>query len=49
MEIAGIVLILTALFICWALCASIPSDPEEDEEQEKYLKEWREKHGDKSR
>ena len=28
----------------WAICASVPHDPAEDEEQEKYLKEWREKH-----
>ena len=28
----------------WAICASIPHDPAEDEEQEKYLKEWKEKH-----
>lgn len=35
-------------FIRWALCASIPPDPEEDEEQERYLKEWRKKHEDKS-
>ena len=28
----------------WAICASITHDPVEDDEQEKYLKEWREKH-----
>ena len=28
----------------WAIYASIPHDPDEDDEQEKYLKEWREKH-----
>ena len=28
-----------------AICASIPHDPAEDEEQEEYLKEWRKKHG----
>ena len=28
----------------WTICASIPRDPAKDEEQEKYLKEWREKH-----
>lgn len=30
---------------CWAICASIPHDPAEDEEQEKYLKKWKEKYG----
>lgn len=28
-----------------AICASIPKEPWEDEEQEEYLKEWRKKHG----
>lgn len=44
MEIVGILLILTVLFICWALCASIPTDPQEDEEQERYLAEWERRH-----
>lgn len=41
------VAIVTAIIMAaagWSICASIPHDPAEDEEQEKYLKEWREKH-----
>ena len=40
MEIAFIAFIVVAGLICWALCTSIQKDPEDDEEQEKYLKEW---------
>lgn len=40
MEIVFIAFIVVAGLICWALCASIPKDPEDDEEQGKYLKEW---------
>lgn len=29
---------------CWALCASIPLYPGEDEEQERYLTEWERRH-----
>ena len=28
----------------WAICASIPHDPAEDEEQEKYLEDWKRRH-----
>ena len=42
MEIVLIVVFFGLL--CWALCAVTPRDQKEDEEQEKYLKEWREKH-----
>lgn len=41
------VAIVTGIIVAvagWAICASVPHDPVEDEEQEKYLKEWREKH-----
>lgn len=30
--------------ICWALCKATPKDPREDEEQIKYLEEWRRRH-----
>ena len=40
-----IVCIVILFGICsWCLCASIPKDSHDDEEQIKYLKEWREKH-----
>ena len=41
---AAIVTVIIMAVAEWAICASIPHDPAEDEEQEKYLKEWREKH-----
>lgn len=44
MIIVAIITFLVVVGIEWAICASIPHDPAEDEEQEKYLKEWREKH-----
>ena len=44
MIIVAIITLLVIAGIGWAICASIPHDPEENEEQEKYLKEWREKH-----
>lgn len=44
MIIVAIITLLVIAGIGWAICASIPHDPAEDEEQEKYLKEWREKH-----
>lgn len=39
------ILFVAAGLLCWAICASIPPDPEEDEEQERYLEEWERKHG----
>ena len=41
---AAIVTVIIMAVAGWAICASIPHDPAEDDEQEKYLKEWREKH-----
>ena len=40
----AIVTVIIMAVAGWAICTSIPHDPAEDEEQEKYLKEWREKH-----
>lgn len=45
MIIVAIITFLVVVGIEWAICAAIPREPWEDEEQEKYLKEWREKHG----
>lgn len=44
MIIVTVITLAIAAGIEWAICASIPHDPAEDKEQEKYLKEWREKH-----
>ena len=41
MIIVAIITLLVIAGIGWAICSSIPHDPEEDEEQEKYLKEWK--------
>ena len=48
MIIVAIITLLVIAGIGWAICAAIPKDPWEDEEQEEFLKEWREKHGDKT-
>lgn len=48
MIIVAIMTLLVAVGIGCAICAAIPKDPWEDEEQEEFLKEWREKHGDKT-
>ena len=48
MIIVAIITLLVAVGIGCAICAAIPREPWEDEEQEKYLKEWRKKHGDKT-
>ena len=40
MEIVGVALIMMIILFSWALCQSIPPDPKEDEEQERYLAEW---------
>lgn len=40
-----LIVCIVLLGVClWCLCASIPKDPHDDEEQIKYLKEWSEKH-----
>lgn len=44
MIIVSIITLLVAVGIGCAICAAIPREPWEDEEQEKYLKEWRKKH-----
>lgn len=44
MIIVAIITLLVAVGIGCIICASIPNNPCEDEEQEAYLKEWREKH-----
>lgn len=44
MIIVAIITLLVAVGIEWAICAAIPREPWEDEEQEKYLKEWRKNH-----
>lgn len=36
--------VAAAGLLCWTLCASIPPDPGEDEEQERCLEEWERKH-----
>ena len=48
MIIVAIITLLVIAGIGCAICAAIPREPWEDEEQEKYLKEWRKKHGDKT-
>lgn len=43
-----LVVILPLVTIAWAIDEpEAPYNPEEDEEQEKYLSEWEEKHGRK--
>lgn len=49
-EMVWIILVVILLFvtIAWAIDEpEAPYDQEEDEEQEKYLSEWEEKHGRK--
>lgn len=43
MEIVMIAVFFSLL--CWTLCAVSPRDEKEDEEQERYLKDWERKHG----
>lgn len=45
MEIVGVALIMMVVLFSWVLCAAIPPDPEEDEEQERYIAEWERRHG----
>ena len=44
MEIVGVALIMLVVLFSWVLCASIPTDPEENEEQERYIAEWKRRH-----
>ena len=44
MEIVGIALIIMVVLFSWPQCASIPPDPEADEEQERYIAEWKRRH-----
>ena len=44
MIVVAIITILVIAGIGWAICAAIPSEPGEDEEQEKYIQEWRRSH-----
>lgn len=44
MIIVAVVTFLVILGIDWAICAAIPRDPYEDQEQERYLAEWGRKH-----
>lgn len=44
MIIVVVIALLVAASMGCVICASIPKSPCEDEEQEAYLKEWREKH-----
>lgn len=41
MIIVAIITLLVATGIGLDICAAIPREPWEDEEQEEYLKEWR--------
>lgn len=43
--IIAIIVLLAIVATGYIICASVLNDPREDEEQEKYLKEWKEKHG----
>lgn len=46
-EVMIIVAIITLLVIAgpgWAICAAIPREPWEDQEQEEFLKGWKKKH-----
>lgn len=44
MIIVAIITLLVIAGIGWAICTSIPHDPGEDEEQEKYLEDWKRRH-----
>lgn len=45
MIIVAIITLLVIAGIGWAICAAIPREPCEDDEQKEYLKEWSKKHG----
>lgn len=44
MVIVAIITLLVAAGIGWAICAAIPREPWEDQEQEELLKGWKKKH-----
>lgn len=44
MIIAAIITILVIAGIGWAICAALPRESWEDQEQEEFLEEWRKKH-----
>lgn len=44
MIIVAIIMLLVAAGIGWAICAAIPRESWEDQEQEDFLKKWRKKH-----
>lgn len=44
MIVVAIITLGIAVGGLWAICAAIPREPWEDQEQEEFLKEWRNKH-----
>lgn len=44
MIIVAIITLLVIVLAGWAICAAIPREPWEDQEQEDFLKKWRKKH-----
>lgn len=44
MIVVAIITLLAVAGIGWAICAAIPKESWENEEQEEYLNEWRKKH-----
>lgn len=40
--ITGVIILIIAFFV-WAMCASIPYEPWDDEEQQQYVDTWKEK------
>lgn len=48
MIIVAIMTLLVAVGIGCAICAAIPREPWEDQEQEEFLNEWRKKHEHKT-
>lgn len=48
MIIVAVITLVIAAGIGWAICAAIPREPWENEEQEEFLKEWRKKHEHKT-
>lgn len=48
MIVVAIITLLAVAGIGWAICAAIPREPWEDQEQEEFLNEWRKKHEHKT-
>lgn len=44
MIVVAIITLLAVAGIGWAICAAIPREPWEDDEQEEFLKRWKKKH-----